>query len=164
MCILFHSYKIYKRIFFANPHDLWFVINYFEKHGLLLGKAFIMDLMSLKPGRDLSFDGWMYQLIYNTNDIAGINASVGELWADWGWGAFFIIFIWGIILGNWDKIITIYYLSPPEKFLFAVISLLLGLSAANLYKAILVLILPFLTLVFLYKTFCVILKGILRCY
>jgi len=150
------------RLFYANPYDLWHIINYFpERFEFLFGKALLMDIVSLKPGPDVSFDGWMYQIIYNTDDIAGTNASVGELWADWFILAFFIIFLWGIFIGSWDKIYVTIKLNSVEKFIFTVQSLLLGLSAANLYKAILVLSMPFLIFLFFYRFFCQMLKYIL---
>lgn len=88
-----------KRLFLINSYDLYHVFTLFpEKIDFLHGKGLLMDIKALAPGPSISFDGWMYSIIYPNYFQGGINSSIGELWAELGWGSLFIGFIWGYIL------------------------------------------------------------------
>ena len=133
------------RVFLINAKDLTFIINFFpDKHSFLMGKALIMDVMAALPGPDTSFNGWMYSLIYPMSEAqGGINASVGELWAEFGPLYIFPVFMWGFLI----ELIFVFFWRSFKKHPSDVVAysfLLFGLSntAAGIVPKIIEFIVP----------------------
>lgn len=100
-----------KRLFLMNSYDLYHVFKFFpDSIDFLAGKALIMDLKALAPGPGISFDGWMYSLIYPMYYQGGINSSIGEIWAELGWLFPIVGLLWGWVL----ELVFIKFIRKPQ--------------------------------------------------
>ena len=107
-----HAFEyLIKRLFLMNSYDLYHIFEYFpESIDFLWGKGLIMDIKALAPGPGISFDGWMYSLIYPYYQQAGINSSVGEIWAEVGMLFPMVAFFWGGLL----ELVFIKFIRDPQ--------------------------------------------------
>ena len=89
------------------------------------------DIVSLRPGPDISFPTWLYQVLFPSMDIVGTANSIfmGELYADFGLGGvLFGMFFAGFVM----QAVQIYFFRVTKTVLRAALFAALNVRLMNL--------------------------------